>query len=133
MSSKHDTVRYISEFRLFPGFHLGIITSQKALDAEMDRLKAPRELIETDGRCLTIEHRATGRLCVLVCFKKEQTKTKAVAQVAGLVAHEVMHAFEPLVERFSINMFDHTNVYLFHSVVQEIMELLYPEKIGGRK
>lgn len=133
MSSKHDTVRYVPEFRLFPGFHLGIATSQKALDTEMDRLKAPRELIETDGRCLTIENRATGHLCVLVCFKKEHAKTKAVSQVAGIVAHEVLHAFEPLVERFNINMFDHTNIYLFHSVVQDIMDLLYPEKKGRKK
>jgi hypothetical protein len=133
VNSKHDTVHYVSEFRLFPGFHLGIATSQKALDAEMDRLKAPRELIETDGRCLTIENRATGHLCVLVGFKSENVKTKAVPQVAGLVAHEVLHAFEPLVERFGINIFDHTNVYLFHAVVQEIMEHLYPEKKGRKK
>lgn len=60
-----------------------------------------------------------------VCFEKEQLLKMPICVGAALIAHEFLHVFDCLNKTFGINIYDHTNVYLFQMLVQDSLQEIY--------
>lgn len=71
--------------------YVGFAPDETSWNKEMKRLKMSEEYPKTDGRCTVFEN-SSGKTIVIITINKRSEVTQA--QVAGLVAHEAVHAFD---------------------------------------
>lgn len=107
---------------VFPGVYFAVALTPEQLQAEAKIMNAnliwPKFSAHVDTLTCTNSQNVCFILTVADC------KDKTWAQICALVSHEMLHVFDKLKEQFDINIYDHTNIYLFQKCVQSVLEIM---------
>lgn len=110
----------------FP-FNIGFVADEKDWGKVTKYLKADAPYGTSAGRCTTLINTETGDLCILIAIKHWDTKDAAA--VAGLVAHEAVHAFDFMCDHIGEDKpSSEFKAYGVQSFVREVLDCIEVER-----
>ena len=111
----------------FP-FNIGFVPDLKSWEKVTKYLKAEDAPYgESAGRCTNLVNTETRDLCILISIKHWDTKDSAA--VAGLVAHEAVHAFEFMCDHIGEDKpSSEFKAYAVQSFVREVLDCIEIER-----
>lgn len=119
---QRESVRWLDRRIACPGPYLALCLNQPQFDAVCDKLKIARQPFIMNDHSDATAHYLEGPqgLCVVVCLRG--TRGRDPIEVAGLIVHEAVHAWQEYAARIG----EHTpgreqEAYAIQSISQELM------------